>query len=94
MKIFFRKRRNYINLTNFYNKLFQFRHLRYKILRNQTCDIKFPIFLNKVILFKLRGIIARKHKRSINSSITVTSYISKNKLYITFPLNYRIVKIN
>lgn len=81
-------------MVSFYSELFRFRHLRYKILRNQTCDIKFPIFLNKIVLFKLRGRIARKHKKGINSSITVFSYISNVKLSMTFPMNYRVIKIN
>jgi hypothetical protein len=87
-------RRNYKNYLSFYNILFRLRVLSYKIIRKQTCDIRFPIFLNKLILFRLRGIVARKHKCSINSTITVGSYVSNTKLYITFPLNYNAVKIN
>jgi hypothetical protein len=94
MHKFLRKRKSYKNLIFFYNNLFTKRKVTYKILRKQTCDIKFPIFLSKVIPFKLRGIIVRRHKRTINSSITVGSYLSNTKLSITFPSAYALVKIN
>jgi hypothetical protein len=87
-------RKNYKNYLSFYNLLFRIRKLSYKVIRNQTCDLKFPIFLNKLVLFRLRGVVARKHKCSINSTITVGSYLSNTKLYITFPLHYNAVKIN
>lgn len=94
MKNIFKKRKSFLNLTMYYSKLFSIRTLRYKILRNQTCDIKFPIFLHKVVHFILRGIVVRKHKRNVNGSVTVSAYVSKNKLSITFPLNYGVIKLN
>lgn len=94
MKSLFKYKKKYINLTMYYNKLFRQRLLSYKIIKKHTCDMKFPIFMNKVILFQLRGIVSKKHKRSINSSITIGSYLSNTKLFISFPLNYSMVKIN
>jgi hypothetical protein len=94
MRTLFFKYKSYKNLIQIYNNIFTKRKVTYKIIRKQTCDIKFPIFLNKVVPFKLRGIIVRKHKRTINSSITVGSYLSNTKLNITFPLAYTLVKIN
>lgn len=94
MRILFKKHKLYKNLLFFYNNLFTKRKITYKIIRKQTCDIKFPIFLNKVIPFKLRGFIVRRHKRTINSTITVGSYLSNTKVNITFPLAYTLVKVN
>jgi hypothetical protein len=93
-KSFFKKYKSYKNLISYYNNLFTKRKIGYKIKQKDTCDIKFPIFLNKVSPFKLRGIVISKHKKTINSSITVGAYISNNKLMITFPMAYDLVKIN
>lgn len=94
MRTFLKLKRSYKNVIYYYNDLFTKRKLTYKILRKQTCDLKFPIFLSKLVPFKLRGIVVRRHKRTINSSVTVGAYVSNVKLNITFPTAYTIVKIN
>jgi hypothetical protein len=94
MRTFLRLYKSYKNFIFHYNNLFTKRKITYKIKQKDTCDIKFPIFLNKVSPFKLRGIIVSKHKKTINSSITVGAYVSNNKLDITFPITYNLVKIN
>lgn len=94
MRNFLKTKRHYKNLIFYYNNLFIKRKINYKMIQKQTCDIKFPIFLNKVTPFKLRGVIIRRHKKNINSTVTVGSYVSNVKLIITYPLAYNIVKIN
>jgi hypothetical protein len=94
MRTFLKLRRSYKNLVSIYNNSFTKRKLTYKILRKQTCDLKFPIFLSKLVPFKLRGVVVRRHKRTLNSSVTVGAYVSNVKLHITFPIAYTIVKIN
>jgi hypothetical protein len=94
MRTFLKLRKSYKNLIHIYNNSFTKRKLTYKILRKQTCDLKFPIFLSKLVPFKLRGVVVRRHKRTLNSSVTVGAYVSNVKLNITFPIAYTIVKIN
>jgi hypothetical protein len=94
MRTFLKLRKSYKNLISIYNNSFTKRKLTYKILRKQTCDLKFPIFLSKLVPFKLRGVVVRRHKRTLNSSVTVGAYVSNVKLHITFPIAYTIVKIN
>jgi len=94
MKKIFKNKKNYANILHIYEKMFNLRSLNKQITQKTTCDLRFPIFLKKLTYFTLRGLVVRKHKRAINSSISIKSYISRGQVTFTFPLSYTALKVN
>lgn len=93
MKNLFKLRKKTKNLTFFFQNLFPRYRNKNKLIYRGTSDLKFLIFSKRLPKFTLRGIIAKKHKQSINNSISICGYVSGVKVTMTYPSNYALVRI-
>jgi len=94
MKKILYKKNNYKDRLNYYNNIFSRNYISKRSLRKISINIKYPLFLYKVTLFRLSGLVVRAHKKNINSSITIISKLSKNLVKLNFPFNYGLIKFN
>ena len=92
-KILF-KRNNYKNILSYYNNNIARKYINKRSLKKISINIRYPLFLYKITLFKLSGLVTRAHKKNINSSITIVTKLSKNLVKLNFPFNYGLVKFN
>ena len=92
-KILF-KRSNYKNILSHYDNYIAKKYINKRSLKKISINIKYPLFLYKITLFKLSGLVIRAHKKNINSSITIVTRLSKNLVKLNFPFNYGLIKFN
>lgn len=88
------KIKNYKNYLYYYNNSLGRMFMQNFLLKYSSLGIEYPIFLYRVTLFKLNGIISKLHKKNINNSVTIKSLISNSKIKLNFPFNYGLIKFN
>lgn len=89
------KKKKYPNeYLPFYVKQFYKKGIDKKYKRNDPVNVKTAILFRKVSFFKFKGVSKRRHKRGIDGTITVSSYISKNHFSLTVPFNYSLIQFN
>lgn len=84
-----KKRKIYrTGLLKLYERLFYKKENSRKIKRSEMINVKLTTFFKKITLFKFYGFVIKKHKNNLLGSLTVSSYVSKNRFYMTIPYGY------